>query len=273
MTCTTPRVSIGVAVYNGERYLAEALDSLLAQTFEDFELTICDNASTDRTGEIGRDYAAQDTRVRYARNARNLGVMGNFRRAFELSRGQYFRWAAADDLSAPQSLARCVEVLDREPAVVLAYPKTRFIDEHGRVILDYDDRLHLQSPRPRERFRQVLERLGRCNAAYGLMRADVLKRARLFGDFLSSDVVFLAELSLYGTFWEVPEFLFYRRFHPGASSSMDRVQLRTFWDPSHGRRIFLREWRHLLELVRAVARAPLEATEKLRAGRFLMLRA
>src|SRR5439155_684074 len=85
----------------------------------------------------------------------------------------YFRWAAADDLSAPQSLARCVEVLDREPAVVLAYPKTRFIDEHGRVILDYDDRLHLQSPRPRERFRQVLERLGRCNAAYGLMRAVV----------------------------------------------------------------------------------------------------
>jgi len=270
MTCTAPRVSIGMVVYNGERYLAEALDSLLAQTFEDFELTICDNASTDRSGDIGRDYAAQDTRVRYARNPRHLGVMGNYRRAFELSRGQYFRWAADDDLSAPQSLARCVEVLDREPAVVLAYPKTRFIDEHGRVISDYDDRLHLQSPRPSERFRQVLERLGRCNAAYGLMRTDVLKRARLFGDFLSSDVVFLAELSLYGTFWEVPEFLFYRRFHPSAHSSMNRAQACAFFFPDNPRRIRMRDWRHLWEYLRAVERAPLGISEKLPLHLFLV---
>ena len=270
MTCTAPRVSIGMVVYNGERYLAEALDSLLAQTFEDFELTICDNASTDRSGDIGRDYAAQDTRVRYARNPRHLGVMGNYRRAFELSRGQYFRWAADDDLSAPQSLARCVEVLDREPAVVLAYPKTRFIDEHGRVISDYDDRLHLQSPRPSERFRQVLERLGRCNAAYGLMRADVLKRARLCGDFLGSDVVFLAELSLYGTFWEVPEFLFYRRFHPGAHSSMNPAQVRAFFFPDSAHRIRTRDWRHLWEYLRAVERAPLGIFEKLRLHLFLV---
>ena len=263
-------MSIGLAVYNGERYLAEALDSLLAQTFEDFELTICDNASTDRTGEIGRAYAAQDRRVRYVRNPRHLGVGGNFRRAFELSRGQYFRWAAADDLSAPQSLARCVEVLDREPAVVLAYPKTRFIDEHGRVILDYDDRLHLQSPRPSERFRQVLERLGRCNAAYGLMRADVLKRARLFGDFLSSDVVFLAELSLYGTFWEVPEFLFYRRFHPGAHSSMNPAQVRAFFFPDNPHRLRMFEWRHFWEYLRAVVRAPLGVPEKLLLHLFLV---
>src|SRR3989441_5670759 len=213
-TRAAPRVSVGLPVYNGERYLPEALDSLLTQTYEDFELIICDNASTDRTGEIARSYVAKDSRVRYARNEKNLGAGRNFRRAFELCTGAYFRWAAADDLSAPQSLARCVEVLDQEPAVVLAYPKTRVIDEHGRVLSDYDDRLHLQSPRPSERFRQVLARLARNNAAYGLMRADVLKRTGLLGDFLSSDVVFTAELSLYGTFWEVPEYLFYRRFHP-----------------------------------------------------------
>src|SRR2546422_4708141 len=105
------------------------------------------------------------------------------------------------------------------------------------------------------------------------MRAEVLKHTRLFGDFLAADVVFLAELSLYGTFWEVPEVLFHRRFHPGASSSMDRIQLRAFWDPNGRHRIYLREWRHLLELARAVARAPLAAAEKLRAGRFLVLRA
>src|SRR3989442_255266 len=128
-----PRVSVGMPVYNGERYLAEAVDSLLAQTYEDFELIICDNASTDRTGEIARSYAARDTRVRYARNEKNLGAGGNFRRAVALASGEYFRWAASDDVCAPQSLARCVEVLDQEPAAVLAYPSTRFIDEHGRV--------------------------------------------------------------------------------------------------------------------------------------------
>jgi hypothetical protein len=108
---------------------------------------------------------------------------------------------------------------------------------------------------------------------YGLMRVDVLKRTRLLGDFLAADIVFQAELSLYGAFWEVPEFLFYRRFHPGASSSMDRLQLRAFWDPSGRHRICLREWRQLLELARAVARAPLDAAEKRRASRFLVLRA
>ncbi|TMQ55303.1 MAG: glycosyltransferase family 2 protein [Candidatus Eisenbacteria bacterium] len=263
-TGPVPRASIGLPVYNGEQYLAEALDSLLAQTFEDFELIVCDNASTDRTEEIGRRYAAQDRRVRYERNARNLGAPANYRRAFELSRGRYFRWAAADDVSAPQSLARCLEVLEREPNVVLAYPKTRFIDERSRVTADYEDRLHVQSSKASDRFYQVLRRLERCNAIYGLMRADVLKCTRLLGDFLAADVVFMTELSLYGTFWEVPEFLFYRRFHAAASSAMDQTQIRTFYDPANPRRIRMREWRHLWELSRAVGRAPLAVAEKVR---------
>src|SRR5689334_5828767 len=99
-----PQVSMAVPVYNGERYLGEALDSLLAQTFEDFELIICGNASTDGTGEIARHYAAKDRRVRYVRNERNLGLGGNVRRAFALSSGAYFRWHAADDLCGPESL-------------------------------------------------------------------------------------------------------------------------------------------------------------------------
>lgn len=267
------RVSIGVPVYNGERYLGAALDSLLTQTFGDFELIICDNASTDATGEIARSYAAKDRRVRYVRNETNLGLARNYGRALECSSGEYFGWHPADDLSGAESLARCVAVLDRQPAVVLAYPKTKLIDQDGRITSEYDDGLHLQAARPSERFQQLLERLGYVNALYGLMRADVMRRTRLLGSYPGSDIVFLAELSLYGTFWEVPEFLFYRRFHPAASSSMDRVRLRAFWDPNGLRRIYLHEWRHLLELVRAVARAPVGATEKMRASGFLARRA
>src|SRR5207249_10009521 len=144
----SPRVSIGVPVYNGERYLGATLDSLLAQTFGDFELIICDNASTDGTEAIARAYAGRDARVRYVRQERNLGPPRNYNHAFELSRGEYFRWFPSDDLAAPQSVARCVEVLDREPSVVLAYPKPTLIDEDGRVLRDYEDRLDLRSPAP-----------------------------------------------------------------------------------------------------------------------------
>src|SRR3954470_1068595 len=93
-----PRVSIGLPVYNGQRFLAPAVSSLLAQTFADFELVICDNASTDDTEAICRRFAERDPRVRYHRNEQNVGAAPNFNRALALSTGQYFKWAAHDDL-------------------------------------------------------------------------------------------------------------------------------------------------------------------------------
>ena len=242
-----PRVSIGVPVYNGERYIAETLDSLLAQTFEDFELIICDNASTDRTEHICRTYAERDARIRYVRNAENFGAARNYRRAFELSSGEYFRWANCDDLFAPEGLARCVEVLDREPSVVLTYPKTKLIDEQGGVISEYEDGLHLQSSKASERFALLFSKLSHVNVIYGLMRANVLRHTGLLRNFPEGDIPLVAELTLYGKFWEIPEFLFYRRFHPAASSSYQDDVSRTqeFFDPKTKGRMFLREWRHL----------------------------
>ena len=120
MTPIIPRVTIGLPVYNGQNYLVETLESLLAQTYTDFELVISDNASTDRTEAICRQYAAGDARIRYYRNDENIGASANYNRAFELGRGEYFKWAAHDDLLAPTYLERCVEVLDANPDVVLA---------------------------------------------------------------------------------------------------------------------------------------------------------
>ncbi|TMD71563.1 MAG: glycosyltransferase family 2 protein [Chloroflexi bacterium] len=271
MTRARPRVSVGMPVYNGERYLAAALESLRAQTYEDFELIISDNASIDRTAEIARSYAAQDRRIRYVRNAKNLGAAANFRHTVQLASGEYFRWAAADDISAPEFLARCIEVLDRESEVVLAYPKTRFIDEHGRVTSDYDDRLHLLQQRASDRFRALIDRLGHCNAMYGLMRTDVVRRTRLLGSYFGADIVLLAELVLYGAFWEVPEFLFYRRFHEAAHSRMTTIdQWKAFWNPEDRGRIYFYAWRHLWEHARSLPRAPLDAAEKLRVATLLV---
>src|SRR5262249_60446249 len=104
--------SVGLPVFNGESYLESAITSVLGQTFEDFELIICDNASTDRTAEICNDYAARDSRIRYFRNPRNLGAAPNYNLAFSQARGRYFKWLAHDDRMRPSFLAKTVRVLD-----------------------------------------------------------------------------------------------------------------------------------------------------------------
>jgi len=267
-----PRVSIGVPIYNGERYIAETLDSLVAQTFKDFELIICDNASMDRTEQICRAYADKDARIRYVRNASNVGAAGNYRRAFALSSGEYFRWANADDLFAAEGLARCVDVLDRQPAAVLAYPRTKFIDERGEVISEYADDLHIQSPMASERFIQVLGRIGYVNVIYGLMRTEALRKTGLLRKFPQGDIPLVAELAIYGTFCEIPEFLFFRRLHPGAlSSSKGDVDLtQEFFDPSTRGRVAMTQWRLLGAHADSVMRAPLTSKEKWRLSGFLV---
>src|SRR5262245_48603442 len=130
----TPRISIGLPVYNGDRFLGEALDCLLSQTFEDFELIVADNASTDETPVICRAYAAADKRVRYVRNEVNIGAYRNFNKVFQLASGKYFKWAAADDVCHKELLARCLSVLETDSSVVAAYAKARFVDQDGQQL-------------------------------------------------------------------------------------------------------------------------------------------
>lgn len=218
MTRPTPRVSIGLPVYNGERFLGQALDSLLAQTFDDFELIISDNASTDRTHEICAAYAAKDRRIRCVRNSVNIGANRNFNRVFQISQGMYFKWASADDFCHMDLLKRCLEALDQGPSVVLVYPKTRFIDEHGNFLNLVDSGWDLRSDDPRERFRYVLNSGHWCNLFYGLTRREALTRTHLFPIYSGGDYRLAGELSLLGKFIETQEYLFFRRLHSEASS-------------------------------------------------------
>jgi glycosyltransferase involved in cell wall biosynthesis len=267
----TPRISVGLPVYNGARYVGRAIESLLAQTCTDFELIVCDNASTDATANNARGYADQDPRVRYYRNVRNMGVGYNHRRAFELARGEYFRWAGADDLVEPSLLEACATALDSHPSAVLAYPRTRLIDAGGTVVQEYDDRLSLPWPDPVRRLRTLLDVVRRCNAMYGLVRSDVLRRTSVMGDFIGADVCLLAELALHGTFVELPEFLFLKRTHAEsiAGSSRDLTRVHRAYLPDARRDALMPAWRHQFEHYRAVGRAPLRVGEKARAYAFL----
>jgi glycosyltransferase involved in cell wall biosynthesis len=264
-----PTVTIGIPAYNAEQFLSQSIECFLAQTFGDIEIIVSDNASTDRTRAIVLDYAARDPRVRYEPTNVNLGMTRNYNRLVGLARAPYFRWSAADDLSGPTSVARCLEVLQREPSVVLAYPRTTLIDAQGNVLRDYDDNLHLVDERPSQRFDQYLERIGLCNILYGLMRTGELRRTRLMPSFIGADIVFQGELALRGKIWEVPERLFLRRFHIAASSGMNLDQLAVYYNPGTSDRLFMRHWRHLAEHTKSVLRVPLSPRERLRSLRIL----
>jgi glycosyltransferase involved in cell wall biosynthesis len=261
-----PRVSIGLPVYNGEPFVRQALESLLAQTYTDFELIISDNASTDRTAEICREFASRDSRIHYHRLKENIGVDRNFNRTFELSGGEFFRWAAADDLCAPTLLQRSVELLDSRKDVVLCYPKSRYIDDHGDFLKDYEDNLHIESPLAHERFASYLRRIDMCNAAFGMIRSSVLRQTKLYGIYADSDIVYLGELVLYGNFFELPEFLFFRRIHSGMAvrkypSAHERMLMS---EPTLGKSLSFPHWSVFFGFLSAINRAPVSLSERLR---------
>ena len=262
-----PSVSVGLPVYNGERYLRVAVDSILNQTLRDLELIICDNASTDGTEGICREYAAREPRVRYFRNPSNIGASQNFCRVFELAQAPYFKWLAADDYCAPEFLDRCKRVLDDSPDTVVCTTKANMIDQDGQIISRYAERQDLPQLRASERMIASRAQDSWCIAVYGLMRTEVIRRTAVVGNYVGSDVVLLAEISLYGHFTEVPEYLLFRRLHPDAYShevTLDKV--REFYAPGkkHGMAFVFRTWRHLYEYLRAIGRAPLPIDEKIR---------
>lgn len=213
-----PLVAMGLPVYNGDNYLRQALESLLAQTFADWELILSDNGSTDGTEAICREFAARDSRIRYLREPVNRGAAWNFNRVFRLSRSPLFRWAAHDDTCSPELLERCVQALQARPDAVLAHPRTRIIGPQGEPLWDYATRLRTDSRDAATRFHDCICVDHACFPIFGLMRSKLLRRTPLLGAFAGADRNLLAELALYGPFLEVPEILFQRRDHPNTST-------------------------------------------------------
>jgi glycosyltransferase involved in cell wall biosynthesis len=208
---------------NVERFLAEALDSILAQDFPDFEVVVCDNASTDSTWEICERYAAKDGRFRIYRNETNVGVAASFARVVSLARGEFFRLVAHDDLMAPTLLRRCVEALDNDPSAVMAYPRTIIIDDNGDERGQHDEQRAIIADRATARIRALLRSWSLCNEIFGLIRTDVLRETRLLSaDLPSSDRRLLIELVVRGRFLMVDEHLFYRRIGESSSYGGDR---------------------------------------------------
>ena len=275
MELDKPRVTIGVPVYNGERFLHQCLDSLLSQTYRNFVLVISDNASTDRTREICEAYVKADPRVRYHRNPVNLGMYGNFNRVLELVGTPYVKLANADDYWAPTMLADCMEQMERNPSLVLCHPRVVLVDKDGGEIRRYDKPLHLMEDDAALRFRRVLTELGLVNQLMGVMRIDAVRSMLPFMPCPPADTVFLAELSLHGKIMELPKFQYFRRFHEESSSwdrKSDAHQIKRV-SGAGTRRLHLATWKHHWGLVRRVLHSPLGFGAKLPLLGFLARRA
>ena len=266
MNGSKPKVTIAVPVFNGDNFLAETLDSVLTQTFQNFELVIADNGSTDGTERICHDYAAKDARIQIHRSEVNLGVTLNFIRAVGFSSAEYFMYLAHDDKLAPSFLEQCVAVLDTHPDVALCYPKAIEIDTQGNALYKKEQFLDADSPRPHKRFRQMIRMDHNCESQFGLMRTDVLKKTVIFAPIPDGDRIMLAEVSLHGKYYRVLDYLFLHREHPHRTLNVfptrfDRLPM--YLVPEQTGKLILPYFAEFFEYLRCIRRAPLRFTERL----------
>ena len=262
-----PLVSVGVPVYNGEAFLEDAIRSALAQTLGDLELILCDNASSDRTADICRDYVARDPRVRYFRNARNLGAAANYNLAFSHARGRYFKWLAHDDRMLPSYLAKTQRILGERTDAVLCNTVVSYIDSAGVQLGLYDSGLSgADSLSPSGRFAWMVLRSHTCVDFFGLFRREALRTSLLHGSFHGADRALLAQLALRGRMIQLPAPLLAIREHPNRyTRAQRRSGDRAAWhDGTGGGQPTFPTWRLYREYLKMVRRASLSPAERSR---------
>ena len=258
-------------VYNGEGAIRAALDSLLSQSFSDFELIISDNASTDATGEICREYAARDRRIQYVRQPENLGAAPNFRFVLDKARGEYFMWAAHDDYWRPEFIQKCLSVLEREPGVAVVFTKYRVLSRRyaPAKMRYFPDMSFLASDDPFTRvsgFMSMPEFTHKANVIYGLWRTpvvrqtlealeDVQDRFIAFG----LDVAQIAHALVRFKAYQIPELLFFKTYEglpPGYVTTVGHILKRRVLKYQRWKKRYESNVRNHIEVVRiALARA------------------
>jgi glycosyltransferase involved in cell wall biosynthesis len=258
-----PTVSIGMPVYNGERFLEQALESMISQTFYDIEIIISDNCSTDRTAEICNFFKRKDNRIKYYRQLGNLGAARNYNFVFEKSCGKYFKWAAHDDFMDENALDMCVNLLEADSEAVLAHPLLVDVDIGGKTIREFDRGL-LGSSSTDKRFWSLIEGSHNCAEIFGVIRTEALRRTKLIRDYTDSDRTLLGELALLGKICQVSKTHFYRRRHQGQSTEVFKnFHSRAEWfNPENRTHTIPSNWLQLIDWFRFVVRAPLTGLEK-----------
>jgi glycosyltransferase involved in cell wall biosynthesis len=257
-------------VRNGGALISRALDSIVYQTFTDFELLISDNASTDDTQPICETYARCDRRIHYIRQHQNIGSVPNFNLLFRAgAKSKYFKWSAHDDMISPRFLEAGVTALEKDPSAILYSPGTILMEEDetpfrpGDEKDTYFDRTgkcwywpaerhqNLGADDPADRFEAVLRTINMCFEIWGVMRSAALEQTALMGQYWGCDKVLLAELSLLGRYHTDIEPMFYWRRHDSQSMKLSfRQQGR--WAGARRDKAFFQRSRKLAGYARAL---------------------
>lgn len=265
-----PFVSIGMPLYNEERFLTSALDSLLAQDSQDFELVISDNASQDATQQICLAYAARDTRISYIRKVVNCGAVENFNTVFRASSGKYFLWASGHDLWHPSYISRCLDVLEHDPQVVLCYSQIRAIGTQGEPVEMVTAGIDTRGLDTFERLRATLWGLVRIpysDPIYGLIRSEALRATGLFRNVWGTDNLILLELSRAGAITQIREPLYSRRLNRNRQADVEiwtERYLEALDPQNRNRRLQLSYSRMCFEYMGIVRCSPFTPAQKLR---------
>ncbi len=258
------KVSIGLPVRNGERFIGRAIESVLAQDFSDFELVICDNVSDDGTIEIVRGYATRDSRVKLFENERDIGQIANMNRIFEVAKGEYFRWAGDDDWFEPDYLSKSVAFLDEHPDFIAVSTYIKYSDDDGHEFYAEYTGERMESPDPVRRFVRMLWLLQAdyrfADTHYAMYRSSALKQTRLLPVAFATDMLLAAELSLIGRFGHVPECLSYRRRVPEYYD--EKEMLRALYNPEQPEELRPSTRRLCANYNALVSAAPLTAAQK-----------
>lgn len=278
MYCKHPKVSVGIPVYNGGKFIADTIESVLNQTFQDFELIISDNASTDATEEICRAYATQHECIRYYRNTVNLGLSRNFNRVFQLAKGEYVKLMAADDLCAPEFLEQCVDFFDQNPSAVLCYSRIQIVDSNLNYLSAEGagiNSLEANSTSPSKRFYELIRHNNHHHQGievYSLIRKSALDQTPLFGYYAHADRVFSARLGFLGTFHQIDKPLMFYRNHPGQASVVKKRRWfnlseptphPSVWDPEKMNQLTFPEWRLNAEYLASINEASIGFIDRL----------
>lgn len=265
---TEPKVSIGLPVYNGENYLKEAIESHLSQSYENFELFLSDNASTDGTRDICEHYAKQDARIQYYRNETNIGGFANFSRLVDFAEGEYFKWSAHDDvIHSVDFLKSCVEKLDSDPSIIICTSKEVAIDKNSDILENYMDKYpeleNLHSTSAFRRFHDTTYLNHGCFKVFGLMRTSVLKDTPRLADFVGSDRTLLAELSLIGPFWESPETIYYRRHEEQYCAIQNDKERIKWYKPDNKRKNSFSNSTYFVQYLKSISRVDLSWSQQI----------
>ena len=252
---STPTLSIGLPVNNGENFITRAITTILSQTYTDFELIICDNASTDNTARICQEFSNRDNRISYLYNSFNVGASANFNRVFHAGRGKYFKWAAHDDELAPDYLKRCIDVLDKRDDIVLCHSQVNIINESGEIIRqDPINTTSFETDIASERFNALIRSDLDNYEVFGVIRREVLEKTPLIASYIASDRTLRAALGLHGKFCIIPAPLFLCRDHPARSiRAMPGHHMRGQWfDTKHNNRFIFPHWRIFSEYFKCI---------------------